>query len=533
MNSTVLISFFAFTLLVALVAIYKTKDQRFKTSAAYFLGNRSLGFWMIGCSLFLTNMSANQFIGENEFVYTTNMSVMAWGMSSILAMVIVAEFLMPVYAKIGAVTTPDLLEKRFDSQTKRMVSIIFLLSYLINLIPSILYGSAVAINGIFHIGERFGLSYLSSIRILVIFVGTIGGLYTILGGLKTITVSDVLQGIGMLIGGLLLTWYGFQYLGNGSVAQGIHTLLHTHTEHLNAIGGSHDPLPFTTLFTGMLLINIYYWGMEQYIVQEALASKSLAESQKGITLACVGKLVAPLLLNVPGLIAVHLYPSVSNTATVFPRLVGDILPPVIVGFIAAIVFGGALSIFNAGLNSSGTLFIMNLYKPWLEKKRGTAEERKLVSAGKRFQLLITIVAMCFSPFIMFFQGGFYNYLQKVSSFFSVPVFTIMIIGFVTKKVPPIAAKIGLVFFVISYALTQFVFDTGLHYLHVLAILFIVTVALVLGIAKLKPLSSPFNFKNTAVVSIVPWKNRYWYFGFLLIMMVLMFVLFSPLGIAKK
>ena len=532
MNISILTSFLLFTLIAAFISVYKIRNQKLRTSIAYFLGNRSFGFWMIGGSLFLTNMSANQFIGENEFVYTRNMSVMCWGMSSILAMLLVAEFLMPVYLKIGAVTTPDFLGKRFDAQTKQMVSVIFLLSYLVNLIPSVLYGGAVAVNGIFHFDKHFGLDYLSAIRILVVFVGTIGGLYTMLGGLKAITITDLVQGVGMLVGGVLLTWYSFDYLGGGSITNGFHKVLSENKEHLNSIGNTHDAFPFSTLFTGMFLINIYYWGIEQYIVQQALASRSLAESQKGISLACVGKLIAPLLLNIPGLVALQLYPHEENTATIFPKLVSDVLPPVVSGFIAAIIFGGALSTFNAGLNSMGTLFVMNLYKPWKERQRKIIKEKELVSAGRYFQLIVIILAMCFSPFIMFYSGGFYNYLQKVSSFFSVPVFTVMIIGLITKKVPAIAAKIGLIFFVSTYSLTQFVFDTGLHYLHVLAILFVLTTAMMLLIGRLQPLKQPFNLVDTAVVNIQPWKGRFWYFGALLILMILMFVVFSPLGIAK-
>lgn len=532
MNLTIFFSFLAFTILVALISVYKTRKQKMQTSVAYFLGNRSFGFWMIGSSLFLTNMSANQFIGENEYVYTNDMTVMCWGMSSIVAMIIVAEFIMPIYLKIGAITTPDFLGKRFDGQTKRMVSIIFLLGYLINLIPSVLYGSAVALNGIFHVDALLNISYLSAIRIVVVLVGVVGGLYTMLGGLKAITVSDVVQGVGMLIGGVLITWFGFEKLGNGSVVSGIHSVINENKEHLNSIGNSDHSLPFSTLFTGMLLINIYYWGMEQYIVQETLASKSLDACQKGISLACVGKLIAPLLLNVPGLIALQLYPHVDNTATIFPKLVSDVLPPIMAGFIGAIVFGGALSTFNAGLNSIGTLFVMNLYKPWKEKKGENSEERKLVIAGRRFQFLVIILAMCCSPYIMFFKGGFYNYLQKVSSFFSVPVFTVMIVGFLTKKVPAIGAKVGLIFFVTSYVLTQFVFDTGLHYLHVLGILFVVTTIIMLVVGKAKPLAKPFTLIDSAVVDIQPWKGRFWFFGFLIIAMVLMFLMFSPLGIAK-
>jgi SSS family solute:Na+ symporter len=528
MNITGFFCFLLFLALVAVIAIYNTRKMRLNTTAAYFMGNRSLGFWMVGFSLFLTNMSCNTLIGENEFVYTNDMSVMAWGMSSVLAMIIVAEFFLPVYLKMGAITTPDFLGQRFGPRLKKFVSIFFLASYVVSLIPTVLYGSAVALNGIFHIDAALGISYFAAIWLLVIGVGIIGCCYTILGGFKAITISDLVQGAAFVIGGILLLAFGLRYLGNGRVVQGIQTILASKKEHLNAIGAAHSPIPFSTLFTGMFLINLYYWGMEQYIMQQALAARSLSQGQKGISLACLGKLAAPLFLNVPGLIAVHLYPHLTNTATVFPKLVSDVLPPVITGFIAAVVFGAAISTFNAGLNSSGTLFIMNLYKQWRRK----AGDRELVKAARIFQLSITIVAMCCSPFISKFNGGFYYYIQKVSSFFSVPVFTVMIVGFLTKKVSEAAATAGLVFFIIAYAVSQLVFDLPIHYLHVLGILFVATVALMLIVAKWKPMAAPYNAKNLAVVDLKPWRSRHWFFFILLILMAAVFILFSKAGLAQ-
>ncbi|WP_114790793.1 solute:sodium symporter family transporter [Niabella yanshanensis] len=525
------ISFFLVLVIAAAVSVYTTRKQS-KTSVGHYMGSRSLNFWMVGCSLFLTNMSANQFVGENEFVYTNNMTVMCWGMSSILAMIIVSEFLMPVYLRIGAMTTPDFLGIRFDKQTQRFVSIIFLLSYAINLVPAVLYGCAVAMNGIFQFDTRFGLDYFTTIRLLVTFIGVTGCLYAVLGGLKAITINDIVQGIGMVAGGILITWIGLRFLGDGSLTAGVEKLLGNNREHLNAIGKPGAAIPFGTLFTGMLLINIYYWGMEQYIVQQSLAARNLAESQKGISLACVGKLIAPLLLNVPGLIALQLYPGMENTAQVFPKMITGTLPPLITGLIAAIVFGGALSTFNAGLNSIGTLFTMNLYKPWLEKRKYPVHDATLIKKGRMIQIAITLIAIVFSPYIMFFSGGFYSYLQKVASYFSVPVFTIMLMGLVTRRVPAIAAKAGLFFFVLAYIVTQVVIDTGWHYLHILAVLFVVTSLLMLLIGKLMPREKPFSIETHAKVNLNPWKQRYIYYIILIALMTGMFFLFSPLGIAR-
>lgn len=237
-------------------------------------------------------------------------------------------------------------------------------------------------------------------------MGVIGCLYSILGGLKAIAISDTVLGIGMFAGGILLPYFGLKYLGNGNVEQGISIILSSKQEHLNSIGTSKDSIPFATIFTEMLLMNLYYWGTEQYIVQQALSSRNLAESLKGIAAACVGKIISPLLLNIPGLIAVHLYAKVENTAEVSPKMASDVSPPFLTGYIAAIIFGAALTTFNAGLNSASTLFVLNLYKPLKDKQKKQLSEREMTRVGKRFEIIACLLAMFVAPFIIFAKNGF-------------------------------------------------------------------------------------------------------------------------------
>jgi len=203
MNATAIITFLLFTGLVALISYYKTRKEKLDTSDGYFLGGRNLGWFVVGGSLFLTNMSANNFIGENESVFTDNMSVMAWGMSSIFAMLIVSEFFLPIYLRSGVATTPDFLEERFDSSVKKWISIAFLVGYVINLMPPVLYAGAVAFNGMFGLEEVLGLSNWATIWVLVWAIGTVGSIYAIFGGLKAIAISDAVNGVGLVIGGLL------------------------------------------------------------------------------------------------------------------------------------------------------------------------------------------------------------------------------------------------------------------------------------------------------------------------------------------
>lgn len=531
MSFWALLSFVSFTGLVGLISYLKTKKDTNQTIKGLFFADRKNSFWIVGGALFLSNISPNQLIGENESIFINNMSVIAWGVSSVLAMLLVAEFILPIYFKTGSMTIPDFLGIRYDIATKRLVSVIVLVSYLVNLLPSVLYGGAVAFTGMFDVLEQFHISYWEQIWVMVWIIGLIGALYSILGGIRAITVSDSVLSIGLLVVGLAFPYFGFKYLGNGSWAEGIQVVLSTKQEHLNAIGGSQDEVPFSTLFTGMFIMNLYYWGMEQYIVQQAMTAKSLSHSQKGMALACVGKLLCPFLINVPGLIGVHLYSNLENTTEVFPLVVKDVLPSVFVGLTAAVVLGAAITTFNAGLKSSSTLFILNIYKPQLEKSGRVVNEKMQLRGSKYFEIIISLTAMLAAPFIFFSNTGFYTYLQQLSGMFCVPIFTIILIGFFSKKVSPKAAKVGLLFFISAYLFTNYILEVGLHYLHLLGILFVLTTVAMLVVSAYYPNHSDAK-KINSEIQVVPWKKRYWAASILILSMIIVFLLFSTLGIAQ-
>lgn len=523
--------FFVITIAVALFSWRKTRKENLRSLSGLFFANRKLGFVAVGFGLLFANINTASFIGENELTYTNNMSVMAWGVTSVFAMLIVSEFILPVYLNAGFSTTPDYLEARYDKSVKRVVSVIFLANYIINLLPSVLYSGAVAFDGLFGFSDILKMNYWTVIWILIWIMGSIGALYSLLGGLRAITVSDTVLGLAMFTGGLLLPFFALQYLGDGNWLNGLHIILTSKTEHLNSIGNARDAIPFSTLFTGMLLVNLYYWGTEQYIVQQALGSKDLVSCQKGIAVACAGKLILPLLLNIPGVIAVHLYDRLPNTVSVFSKLAGDVSSPVYTGFWAALLFGAALTTFNAGLNSSSTLFVLNIYKPFIEKKQQQKEEDYL-RVAKRFEIILCFAAMFIAPFILFAKGGLYTYLQKVGGLFSLPIFTILLLGMLTKRVSAFAAKTGLVFFIITYGITQFAVQIQLHFLHVLAILFLLTTCLILLISFFKPNNKPLELVQNSAVKLTPWKNRHFVSFLLIVSMILIYILFSPAGLAK-
>lgn len=528
MSLITIVSFLLFTGLVAWISYAKTKNEKLDTADGYFLGGRSLTGWVIAGSLMLTNLSTEQLVGLNAEGYEFNMSSMGWEVGSAVALVIVAIYLLPRYLKGGITTIPDFLEERFDSGVKLFVTILFLFGYILNLMPPVLYSGAIALREMFHVQDMLGVSDTAALWITIWAVGIIGSIYAIFGGLKAVAVSDTINGIGLLIGGLLIPILGLMFLGDGSPIAGFQTIIENTPEKLNAIGSNSDPLPFSTMFTGLLLVNLFYWGTAQHIMQRAIAAKNLKEGQKGLLIAAFLKLLGPVFLILPGIIAFNLLGDKLNPINAYSALVNHVLPTPLVGFFAAVLFGAILSSFNSGLNSTVTLLMLNVYKPYVKPN---IKDPVLIRHGKVFGTIIALFSMLMAPLIDLMPQGFFQYLQMVNGFYNVPIFTILIIGYLTKRVPAIAAKISLGFFIIVYAITQLFWDTGLHYLHILAILFVVCIILMLVIGKIKPRDTDFVLEDKKAVELTPWKLLY-PVGFAAIaLMIIVYSVFSSVGIA--
>ncbi len=531
MNLNLIGFFILFTVIVAIITYTKTKDSNLDTSDGYFLGGRNLRAKVIAGSLLLTNLSAVSFIGMSSQAYSANISVMGWEVGSGVTLVLIALFLLPRYLKQGITTIPQFIESRFDAGTRQFVTILFLLSYIVNLLPITLYSGAVAMGELFNISEIFGISDAQTIWIIVWLIGIIGTIYAVAGGLKAVAISDSINGIALILGGLLVPIFGILYLGDGSFFDGFNTFITSTPEKFNSIGGADDPLPVGTLFTGLLLVNLYYWGTDQSIIQRGLGAESLKEGQKGIIYAGLLKVLTPILVIIPGIIAFQIFGAeVEDPDTVYPMLVAQVLPPPLAGFFAAAMMGAILSTFNSVLNSASTLFAINVYKP---KWGANSTDANLVVKGKIFGTVIALLSMLVAPFIMHAPAGLYEYLQIVNGFFNVPIFTIIFMGYMTKRVPPIAAKVAITFFVSVYGITQLFWDTGLHFLHISAILFAISCLIMYVIGRMMPQDHDFVLPNNNVVDTTPWENRFRFSGFVIFVMLSMYVVFSKYGIAQE
>ncbi len=340
-------TFIGFTLMVALVSWYATRNTNEKSADGFYLGGRSLGAITIAGSLLLTNLSAEQIVGLNGQAFSEGLMVMAWETLAAIAMVFTALFLLPKYLKKGITTIPEFIEKRFDQQTKALLSILFLFAYGLVLLPTILYSGSLAFSTMFNLPEVLGMGSWGGIWICVFSIGIIGMIYALFGGLKAVAVSDLINAIGLLIGGLLIPFFGLLMIGDGDLGNGLDLLWKTNPEKFILRGAADSSIPFGTIFTGMMLAHIYYWGTNQSILQRVFGAKSLKEGQKGMLLAALVKFVIPLIVVLPGIIAWHVFDGqLENADQAYPALVAKVLPAAFTGFFCSGTLWGRIEFFQ-------------------------------------------------------------------------------------------------------------------------------------------------------------------------------------------
>ena len=518
MNSISIISFILATAGVAIFTYRIVRGMKKSDNATeeYFTGGRSLGWPIVAGSLLLTNLSTEQLVGLNGAVFGDKALVgIAWEALAAFAMIATALVFLPHYLASGFTTTPAFLEKRFDKTTRSMVSGLFLFGYVTVLLPVVLYTGSLALIGMFDLDLPLWMVAAT--------IGILGSSYAIVGGLKSVAVSDTLNGIGLLIGGLAIPVLGLLSLGEGSIIAGISQLVNTKPQYLAVLtqsnmDGDIVSVPWPTLLTGMMFIQVFYWSTNQVIVQRALAAKSLAEGQKGVLFASFMKLVGPLILCLPGIIALHMTDlNIDKQDQVYGTMVRHVLPDWSLGLFAAVLMGSILSSFNSALNSASTLFSLQFYQGYINRN---ASGEQIVKIGKYFGIGLAIASICIAPLLAQMQSIF-EYLQKVNGLYSVPIIGIFLLGILTKRIPAMAAKVGMITGMCAYAFFTFTkiqdvpqllanSDGNLHWLHGYFISFASSIIVMLLIGYFNPKSieeiSRSEEREAAPIDMTPWKS---------------------------
>ncbi len=527
-------SFLFFTVLVAVATYVITRKDERSSNDGYFLGGRRLTFPLIAGSLLLTNLSTEQMVGLNGDAFRDGLSVMVWEVVAVLALVAMALFFLPRFLRSGITTVPQFLLERYGKTTHTICNLVFLSAYALILLPIILYTGAQGMIDILDVQSMLGLESSRTTLILIVWlVGLVGSVYALFGGLRSVAVSDTLNGAGLLVGGMMITVFGLRALG-GTVGEGWSVLTVEHAERMNSIGGSESSVPFFTIFTGVLLLNFFYWTTNQQIIQRTLGASSLAEGQKGVLLTGALKLLGPLYLVIPGMIAFVLFMGEDiRPVEAYGRLVNQVLPTSLAGFFAAVMMGAILSSFNSALNSTCTLFSLGVYKDLL---RPDAPESRVVASGKLFGWVLAITAMLLAPQLAKFESIF-GYLQKMNGIYFIPIFAAVLMGMLNRRLPPQAGNFALVAGIVMIALGYFVPPFSgwaglINEYHFLGLVFLILVLGMLIIGKVAPMTEPWIHQDARAVNLTPWKFAPAVGGILVVAVIAIYAYFADFSVLR-
>jgi len=669
-----IIVFLAFVIGVVTLGLVKSRNE--KTSEDYFLAGRGLKWWLIGFSLIAANISTEQFVGmSGNAASHVGLAIASYEWMAAITLVIVAFGFLPYFLRAGIFTIPEFLEYRYNHWARAIMAIATVCIYML-LLGAVTYSGALTIR---TLAGKMGHEVTLLNGSLVI--GIIAMLYVAAGGLKACAWADLVQGSALIIGGAIIMVFAFGKLGDATEAIGvidvktgavaiqelakdtgsIQRFLDLNSVRLNMFLPKTDSvLPWTALLLGLWIPNFYYWGLNQYITQRTLGSKSLSQGQKGIVFAASMKLIIPFVIVIPGIIAFNLYskdmqfeavydnapviakylkanpntklvevtqsPSdevtkawqpgkfmiaifenenelkaakiqnhfvlpleqakfneitageftvfasddkswqstfpalaaelqVYNAATeqaaksvqketstekfiaykydtAMAQLLGNVLPQGVglVGFVLAALLGAVVSSLAAMLNAASTIFSMDLYKKYMAKE---ASQKNLVFVGRLCVVVFTAIAIFLSPKLGDPQisNSIFMVIQEGQGFISPGILAVFVFGLLIRKAPPMAGVIGLLTNIASYGLLK-LYAPGVQFLNRMALCFALCIVVMTILTLIKPLAQPIVFKKNTTIDLKMSKGAMWGGIVVVVLTLLLYVLFSPLGIAK-
>lgn len=412
----------------------------------YFLAGGGLTWMFVAGSITLTNLSTDQLVGMNG----NQMALLAWWeFAAVVGLIILAKVFIPIYYKYNCTTTTELLEKRYKNKHIRaVIGMLFFLGNALIYMPAVIYSGSLFMQTMFNVD--IPLMYIA------IAFAALGAVYAIFGGLRAVAVSDTYSGV------LLLTMAVFVVIL--SLAAIDFDFSGIPAERLTLIGAPDSPLPWQTLLTGMIFIQIYYWGTNQTITQRAMAAPNVKEAQKGVFAAAgIRILIVPAIIVLPGIVSFKLYGDIGDAA--YGRIVGDVLPLWLTGVFAAAMAAAVLSTYNSLLNSATALYVCDIHEAYINDNPNVVRLSTWVTA------LLTVLSLVLVP-IYQQADSIINLLQQLNGLLSMPILSIFVVGLVFKDVDARAGIAAVIFGVLMYGSLTFDFSpiySSWHYIHLMPI----------------------------------------------------------------
>ena len=455
------IVFAGYCLFIIGIGLWVSRDKKghTKDSQDYFLASRSLPWWAVGASLIASNISAEQFIGMSGSGYALGLAISTYEWMAAATLLVVGKFFLPIYIKKGIYTMPQFLADRYNDTVRTLMAIFWLLVYVFVNLTSVIYLGALSIETVLGVPLVYAIIGLALFSLI----------YSIYGGLTAVAWTDVVQVVFLVLGGLATTYLALDIVGDGSILGGLARLRDEAPQHFHMIlqegfmitdgqGGTTDAyqmLPgISVLIGGMWIVNLSYWGFNQYITQRALAAKNLDEAQRGVVFAGFLKLLIPLIVVIPGIAA---YVIVQNEELggaftgimtnpksgflepdrAYPSLL-SLLPNGMKGVAFAALTAAIVSSLASMANSTSTIFTMDIYRNYINKN---ASETTLVRIGRIVVVASFVIACLVAPALAGF-GQVFQFIQEYTGYVSPGVFAIFVFGVFWKKTTPTAALVA-------------------------------------------------------------------------------------------
>jgi SSS family solute:Na+ symporter len=444
--------FIAYALLILSVGLYVSRDKKGhqKNAEDYFLAGKSLPWWAIGASLIAANISAEQFIGMSGSGFAVGLAIASYEWMAAVTLLIVGKFFLPIFINKGLYTIPEFVEQRYSTTLKTILAVFWIALYVFVNLASVLYLGALALETIMGIPMVYGVIGLS----------LFAAAYSLYGGLSAVAWTDVIQVVFLVLGGLVTTYLALNAVSDGNgVLAGLKTVYEAVPDKFAMILDESNPeyknLPgLGVLVGGLWVANLYYWGFNQYIIQRTLAAKSLRESQKGIILAAFLKIIIPMIVVIPGIaayvmvndpetmnrlgdLAMNNIPSLEQADKAYPWLL-QFLPVGLKGVAFAALAAAIVSSLASMLNSTSTIFTMDIYRQYVNKD---ASAKQTVKVGRLTAAAALVVSCITAPLLGGIDQAF-QFIQEYTGLVSPGILAVFLLGLFWKKTTNRAAIVG-------------------------------------------------------------------------------------------
>jgi len=443
------IIFASYAILIVSVGLWvsRSKKGHEKNAEDYFLASKSLPWWAIGASLIAANISAEQFIGMSGSGFSLGLAIASYEWMAAITLLIVGKFFLPIFIEKKLYTIPEFVEQRYSTNLKTILAVFWIALFIFVNLTSVLFLGAKALDTILGVGDG------NYIMIGILGLAFFAAAYSIWGGLSAVAWTDVIQVILLVVGGLITSVIALNHVTpDGGVFHGLGHIYNVAGDKFQMIlqkgHPSYSDLPgIAVLVGGMWVANLYYWGFNQYIIQRTFAAKSLKEAQKGIAFAAFLKMIIPLIVVIPGIVAYVMWSAPEGTAVIegakeafgaagsvnydkaYPWLISEFVPSGFKGLVLAALAAAIVSSLASMLNSTATIFTMDIYKPYINKN---ATDKQTVTVGRITVLTSLIIACMVAPLLGTIKEMF-QYIQEYTGLVSPGILGVFIIGLFYKK----------------------------------------------------------------------------------------------------